>query len=225
MLQKLVFFLATCLRRLLLAAGMDLVLVDGPPSDLACIAKVRSERSLILSNCGACSIMGLARATGRVPGALAEVGVFQGASARLMCEVKGDRELYLFDTFEGLPQTTSEDSGSPFYSGQFEYSLAKVREYLRDFPNVHLNKGLFPQESAAPVQDKQFSFVHLDVDLYQSTLDSLRFFYPRTNPGGIIISHDFRQPGVFSAFREFFADKPETVIPLPGGDQALIMKM
>ena len=34
---------------------------------------------------------------------MAEVGVYQGVSAKLICEAKGDKELHLFDTFEGLP--------------------------------------------------------------------------------------------------------------------------
>ncbi|HEX6559984.1 MAG TPA: TylF/MycF/NovP-related O-methyltransferase, partial [Longimicrobiales bacterium] len=39
-----------------------------------------------------------------VPGALAEVGVFRGGTARVICDAKGDRPLHLFDTFAGLPQ-------------------------------------------------------------------------------------------------------------------------
>ena len=52
-----------------------------------------------------------------------------------------------------------------------------------------------------------FSFVHLDVDLYQSTKDGLAWFYPRLNRGGILISHDYSNAdGVRKAFDEFFAE-------------------
>src|SRR3989344_3046104 len=42
-------------------------------------------------------------------GAYAEVGVFRGASAKLICEAKGQNELHLFDTFSGLPKVGQTD--------------------------------------------------------------------------------------------------------------------
>ena len=67
--------------------------------------------------------------------------------------------------------------------------------------------------------------MHLDVDLYDSTLAGLDFFYPRMVPGGIIISHDFPTlSGVSLAFEEFFADKPSTYIELAGGYQCMAIK-
>ncbi len=60
----------------------------------------------------------------------------------------------------------------------------------------------------------EYSFVHIDVDLYQPTLDCLNFFYNRMIPGGIIISDDYKwqhTPGVKRAFDEFFKDKKEQV--------------
>ena len=75
--------------------------------------------------------------------------------------------------------------------------------------------------------DKKFSFVHLDVDIYTSTLEALKFFYPRINRGGAILSHDYPGAvGVKKAFDEFFEDKPEIVIELPTGTgQALVIKL
>jgi len=93
--------------------------------------------------------------------------------------------------------------------------MEDVRKYVGGL-QTHFYRGLFPS-TAGPVESKKFSFVHLDVDLYESTRDSLKFFYPRLSPGGILISHDFvSSDGVDAAFREFFADKPEPVIELTG---------
>jgi Macrocin-O-methyltransferase (TylF). len=65
----------------------------------------------------------------------------------------------------------------------------------------------------------------LDVDLYQSTLDCLEFFYPRLNPGGIIVTHDYSwAAGVDRAFSEFFMDKPEKPIETIGY-QAMVVKL
>ena len=52
--------------------------------------------------------------------------------------------------------------------------------------------------------------MHLDVDLYESTLNCLKFFYPRLIKGGVLISHDYQSSeGVRKAFKDYFdADKP-----------------
>jgi O-methyltransferase len=55
-------------------------------------------------------------------------------------------------------------------------------QYLANM-RVEWDKGLFPHTAEA-VKDKVFGFVHLDVDLYESTLAGLKFFYPHLFPGG-----------------------------------------
>lgn len=102
-------------------------------------------------------------------------------------------------------------------------SLENVTSYLKEYNKVYIYKGLFPATSD-PIKDKKFSFVHLDVDTYMSTSNCLKFFYPRMERGGIIISHDYiNSEGVRNAFDEFFKDKMETVIEL-SGSQCLIAK-
>jgi hypothetical protein len=160
--------------------------------------------------------------TAKVEGEIAEVGVFWGGTARVICEAKGNRPLHLFDTFEGLPQPGEADSA--FHKGQYACSLENVRQYLSGFPEVSFHQGLFPA-TGEPVKDRKFSFVHLDVDLYESTLGALEFFYPRMDPGAILISHDYVAfPGVRAAFDGFFAQKPEPVVELTG-NQCLIVKV
>ena len=159
--------------------------------------------------------------TEKIQGDIAEVGVFRGASAKVICEAKGDRALHLFDTFEGLPLPGAQDAA--FHKGQYARSIESVSEYLKGYPNVRLYKGIFPVTSG-PVQERSFSFVHLDVDLYESTTAALEFFYPRMRPGGVIISHDYVEfAGVRNAFDEFFANKIEPVIELTG-NQCLVVK-
>lgn len=158
-------------------------------------------------------VYSLARAESRGEGDFAEVGCYRGLSAQLICEAKGGKELWVFDTFEGLPEIGELDTG--FTRGMFSSDLDQVRRRLAKYPGVHLCKGVFP-ETAAPVVEKTFAFVHLDVDLYQSTKSCLEFFYPRMEDGGTILSHDYaRALGVRRAFDEFFLDKVEPVIELP----------
>ncbi len=163
-----------------------------------------------------------ARGTLKIEGDLAEVGVFRGGTARVICEVKGDRPLHLFDTFEGLPEPGDLDRA--FHKGQYACSLETVKNYLAGFPNVYFYKGYFPRTSG-PVEGRRFSFVHLDVDLYESTTQALQFFYPRLSAGGLIVSHDYVEfEGVRQAFDEFFEHKVEPVIEL-SGNQCLVCKV
>jgi O-methyltransferase len=186
------------------------------------IRKIKNERRVLMWPNEGYQLYTTARATGKIPGDMAEVGVFQGGSARILCEVKGKRALHLFDTFEGLPETSiyNEDH---MYKGEFATSLDGVKAYLRSFKNVYFYKGIFPK-SSGPIKQKKFSFVNLDVDLYEGTRDALAFFYPRMSAGGIIMTHNYGNlSGVKRAFDEFFKTKQEPVIEL-AASQCLVVK-
>lgn len=182
----------------------------------------RRKRKSLMSAYEMWIVHSYARAQSRLPGAMAEVGVYQGVSARLICECKGDKSLHLFDTFEGLPQRTHADR-NVHRTGQYATSVESVREFLDGHPNVHFHKGFFP-DSTAGLEEKPYCFVHLDVDLFESTLAALEYFYPKMVPGGVILSHDYSiLVGVKKAFDEFLADKPEGLVDLPS-TQCLLTK-
>jgi O-methyltransferase len=164
--------------------------------------------------------------TQKLPGAIAELGVYRGGSAKLISLLKGDKELHLFDTFGGMPAVRADVDEHE--AGDFaDTSLAAVQKYLTGFKNIFFYKGFFP-DSAKELAGKptRFSLVHLDADIYESTKAGLEFFYPRTVKGGMIISHDYRNrhcPGVKLAYEEFFAEKPEPVVEL-WKTQCLVVK-
>lgn len=166
------------------------------------------------------------RLAGR-PGAIAEFGVYRGASARLLAAAKGAAPLYLFDTFSGLPASDPSRDGNFREGGFADTRIEEVKASLREWPNVHFCPGFFPQSATALPLDLRFKLVHLDADLHASTLDGLRFFYPRMLIGGIIILHDYNDrsvPGVRSALDDFLGDKPEVLIEI-WDTQALIVKL
>jgi len=181
------------------------------------------ERASLLQPLEACQLMTALAAVSKIPGDMAEVGTYEGVSAKLLAATAPERILHVFDTFEGLPEPSNCDM-KEFSQGRFRASEPEVRKYLEGF-RVQIYKGMFPA-TARPVTSRSFAFVHLDVDLYESTKACLDFFYPRMPKGGILISHDFarRDAGVHRAFEEFFADKPEPVIEL-SGDQGMIVKL
>lgn len=167
----------------------------------------------------------LVNKTEKIDGDIAEVGVYKGGSAKIICETT-KKQVHLFDTFEGLPGKGREDEGSQFKKGEYCASFDEVKNYLKRYPNAHFYKGLFPS-TAYPIKDKKFSLIHLDVDLYKSTLDCLKFFYPRMNKGGVIVSHDYTVvKGIKKAIDQFFKDKPEIIIEsLVVSSQCFIIKV
>ncbi len=191
---------------------------------LELIKEIKTENEMLLGDVEACYIYNAVTATEKVKGDIAEIGVYKGGSAKLICETKKNKKLYLFDTFEGLPDITNDDNALQFHKGQYAEMLEYVQHYLKKYTNVFYHKGFFP-ETGKYIKNKTFSFVHLDVDLYQSTLDCLKFFYPRMNKGSIIICHDYPgAPGVHAACNSFMKNKPEPILVPPGGNQCLIVK-
>ena len=159
-----------------------------------------------------------ARATRTVPGEVAELGVYRGGTGRLLSMTLPEKLVHLCDTFDGMPERDTRYDPAA-YSRDFlaDTSLNEVREYLADRPNVKLHPGTFP-ESAGDLQQRRFSFVHIDADIYPSTVAACEFFYSRMAVGGVMLFDDYGNcPGVVKAAEEFFADMPEVPCYLPSG--------
>jgi len=165
-------------------------------------------------------------------GAYAEAGVWNGDSAETICKVKGDKLFFLFDTFEGLPESefTYVDTSTKFSlgyvaPGMYKGNLEKVRERLSKYPYVVVYKGLI-SETLHYAENMNFCFVHIDLDLYQPTLNALNFFYPRMIQNGIMLCHNYIDlPGPRKAIDEFFKDKPERLNGDVGDKYCLVKKM
>lgn len=187
------------------------------------IRAVRSKRHMLGLPSEGCNVYLLTKATEKLKGDIAEVGTFEGASAKIICLAKGKRMLHIFDTFQGLPNPGDNDDRI-LSKGMFSATLSQVKQYLRGYKNIHFYKGVFPSETSRFVKKRNFSFVNLDLDLYEGTRDSLRFFYPRMTAGGVLLCHDYSLfSGVKRAVDEFFRDKNEPVIELTGS-QCVITK-
>jgi O-methyltransferase len=155
-------------------------------------------------------------------GAFAEVGAFQGTSAEVVCRAKGHCPFYVFEAFAGLPRP-ADRIDARYRDGLFASNEEHLRLRLQQYPNTTVIPGYFP-DTGSCIENERFSFVHLDLDLYESTSAALTFFYPRLLPGGRIITHDYSQSeGVWLAVDEFLVDKPESVETV-GATQAIITK-
>lgn len=168
----------------------------------------------------------LARHASRIGGAMAEIGVYRGGTAKLLSAIADDagRELHLFDTFAGMPET---DLARDLHAaGDFaDTSLESVKQFLASHRAPRFHQGEFPK-TAAPVEQLRFTFVHVDVDIAPAVEACCEFFYPRLVPGGILLFDDYgftSCPGAKSAADAFFADKPELVLHLVTS-QAMVIK-
>lgn len=166
----------------------------------------------------------------KVPGSVAELGVYRGDFAKRLNQLFPDRKLYLFDTFAGFNhQDVATEKASGFSSGEQNFADTSVEMVLRKMPYPQqcvVKKGFFPA-TAADVNDT-FCFVSLDADLYDPILEGLRFFYPRLAVGGYIFVHDFNNDeykGAHQAVLEFCRAEGVGFTPLPdGGGTAVISK-
>lgn len=164
----------------------------------------------------------LTRLVAHIQGDSAECGVYQGAGSWLIAMANTAsphaRHHFVFDSFAGISHPLQQD-GSHWTAGDLSCDLHTVAANLAECPRVHLLQGWIP-DRFAEVAERRFAFVHLDVDLYQPTLDSLTFFYPRLLPGGILICDDYGMtscPGATLAVNEFLQDKPEKMVTLSCG--------
>jgi O-methyltransferase len=152
-----------------------------------------------------------------IPGFLAEVGVFQGEMSKFIHTVLPDRPLYLFDTFEGFPERHLE----PDQRSETRFrgtSVEQVLETIGTTDNIVVRKGIVP-DTLAGLEQERFAFVLLDLDLYQPTLESLDFFYPRLSRGAYLMVHDYNSPesnwACKRALDAFLRGRAETVIDVP----------
>lgn len=151
----------------------------------------------------------------QIPGAMAEVGVWRGETSAFLHRCAPGLEYHLFDTFEGFPD---QDLPPGAVDTRFrDTSQEAVRARVGHSPKVQLHPGYVPDTLSA-VEGETFSFVLLDLDLYDPTMASLEFFYPRLSPGAYLVMHDYNNPesdwACKRAFDTFLADKPEVVVEL-----------
>lgn len=158
-----------------------------------------------------------------VPGAIVECGVWRGGSmmavaATLLRLKRTDRELYLFDTFAGMPEPGPEDvrldgkSAADMWRTKVGWCAAGIDEVHANLCSVgypsermHLVKGLV--EETVPAQaPAEIALLRLDTDWYQSTRHELEHLFPRLQPGGVILIDDYGHwRGSRKAVDEYFA--------------------
>jgi O-methyltransferase len=157
-----------------------------------------------------------------ISGSFAELGVYQGETAKAIHFMAPNRVFYLFDTFEGFTEADlSKESRESLKEGRFsthmfaDTNIGYVKDYIKGNDNLQFRPGIFP-ETAKGLENEQFAFVNIDADLYVPTIEALHFFYPRLSNSGVILIHDYNHnwDGVNKAVKEFIPKIPESLIEL-----------
>ncbi len=129
----------------------------------------------------------LARLT-PVNGIIVEVGVYKGGSAVELNEVAREKntELWLFDTFEGMPEAIDKDFHKIGEFADCNYETVKAM-----LPDAKIFKGFFPDTWFPISPKKSISFAHIDCDQYTSITECIKQFSPLMLPGGIMWFDDY----------------------------------
>jgi len=147
-------------------------------------------------------------------GEYSEVGVYKGGTSLIISQ-NSNSNVYLFDTFEGMPNHTKNIDGTWGLGSFGDIEVEEIIKLFKDYENVKIHKGIFPAETSKFIKDNKFKFVHLDVDNYISYKESLEFFYDKMVKEGIIIFDDYNCeccPGANLAIDEFFLSKEEKLL-------------
>jgi O-methyltransferase len=144
-----------------------------------------------------------------VPGDLVETGVWRGGAVIFMRGILKaygviDRNVWVVDSFEGLPPTKDSvytidhelHSFSEFE--ELKVSLETVESNFSKYDlldqQVQFLKGWFKDTlPTAPIN--KIAVLRLDGDLYESTMDVLVSLYPKVSPYGYVIVDDYHAIG------------------------------
>jgi O-methyltransferase len=150
-----------------------------------------------------------------IDGEIVEFGCYVGESSkyfRMMLDYyRSNKELYVYDSFEGLPELSKYEEGTGWRSG----TLVTTKEILiSNFQNNGLRepiiyKGWFKDVPEINIPNK-IAFAFLDGDFYDSIYDSLNKIFNKVSIGGIICFHDYERPdlpGVKAAIDDFIRFK------------------
>ncbi len=156
-----------------------------------------------------------------ISGCICEFGVFQGYTLKLLSNFNPEKNIYGFDSFEGLPS----DWRSGFLKGEFKTTIPLFNE-----SNIALYKGWFSDTIPSFISEKneKISLLHIDCDLYESTRCVFDHLWDHLADGAIIVFDEyFNYPGWEDHEHKALSEVKGNFIYLaynPQGQQVIIKK-
>jgi O-methyltransferase len=167
-----------------------------------------------------------------------ECGCWNGHSTYMLATILRENgfagQFHVFDSFEGLSEFTEEDAceyyqtddQKAFIRKVFASNEQKVRDLLSPFDFVRFYPGWIPTRFVE-IEDREFSFISVDVDLYEPTFLALDHLFPRLIDGGMVYLDDYGSrpfPGARKAVDRYLADWPASRLLRMPFTSALIIK-
>ena len=167
----------------------------------------------------------------KIPGDIVECGVWKGGSMMAIAEAlktnnQMTRALYLFDTFEGMPEPKEKDQSvfgmnaleefdktKNLFTGGSQLYYASLDEVKNNIKNVgynndkiHYIKGKV-EETIPANAPESIALLRLDTDWYDSTKHELIYLFPKLMKGGVLIIDDYGHwDGARKAVDEYFKE-------------------
>jgi hypothetical protein len=181
-----------------------------------------------------------------VPGAIVECGVWRGGSMQavaltLLRRGVSDRDLHLYDTFEGMSEPTEEDldlDGTPAAELLATHpktsavwaiaGLDDVRAGMAEtgYPAERIHYHVGRVEDTIPADaPEQIAILRLDTDWYASTRHELEHLFHRVPSGGVVVFDDYGTwQGARQAVDEFLERTGTRLLMVPVGEGRLTLK-
>ena len=206
------------------------LLADLSPADRAIVARVAPYTMTSLQR--RASLLGAVDHVlrHRIPGDIVECGVWRGGSmmaVALALLARGDtsRELYLYDTFEGMNEPSERDRSASGESARAQLARTRKGEgvwceaglddvqanlWSTGYPRERIHFVQGPVEAPLPATlPRRIALLRLDTDWYESTRHELQHLYPLLSPHGVLIVDDYGHwQGARAAVDEYFAAQP-----------------
>ena len=165
-------------------------------------------------------------------GDIVECGVGMAITFQMLVYLNTGRTVWGFDSFEGFPEPTKEDSGNRLpQKGEWrEVSVGEtmemIKEVVSNVSNLRIKEGFF-QDTVPHYQGAGIALLHLDVDLYESYEVCLRHLFPKVVEGGVVVFDEYNEanwPGATQAINEYFKGTPYTIIKDPLSSKYYVKK-
>ena len=177
--------------------------------DLAIIETVQSytmtSPERIIALCDAVRYL----ARNRIEGDIVECGVWRGgsmmaAAAVLLEQEDTGRDLYLYDTFEGMTEPTQHDVDfrGRTGAGLMSYHGGQIARAPLDEVRLNMSRTGYPlerchfvvgrvEETLPHTRPERVALLRLDTDWYESTKQEMVHLFPLLAPGGVLVLDDY----------------------------------
>lgn len=159
-----------------------------------------------------------------------DTGVLAGTVAKFFDFANLDREYFLFDTFEGIPEvkgmTDSEKEMRVKYNAKRYFSSFDfVNEKFKAFPNVKAVQGILP-DTLERIKGRKIAYLSVDLNNAPSEKAVIETLWPQLTDGAAVIIDDYAFAGhtdQYKIWNDFASSQKRMIATLPTG-QGILLK-